>query len=105
GGELAYGRLDAPAVHVAAEKDAVAESGAFMSPVLLRWDDARNPIVHSREAFGPVSSVIGYDSVEEAVQLAAMGAGSLVATVCTNDAEAMRALTLGIAAHHGRVHI
>ncbi|WP_417364914.1 phenylacetic acid degradation bifunctional protein PaaZ [Glutamicibacter arilaitensis] len=105
GGELAYGRLDAPAVRVAAEKDAIAESGAFMSPVLLRWDDARNPIVHSREAFGPVSSVIGYESVEEAMQLAAMGAGSLVATVCTNDAEAMRALTLGIAAHHGRVHI
>ncbi|MFC9933561.1 phenylacetic acid degradation bifunctional protein PaaZ [Glutamicibacter sp. NPDC127525] len=105
GGELAYGRLDAPAVRVAPEKDAVAEGGAFMSPVVLRWNDARNPMVHSREAFGPVSSVIGYSSVDEAVELAAMGAGSLVATVCTNDAEAMRALALGIAAHHGRVHI
>ncbi|MGV2853301.1 phenylacetic acid degradation bifunctional protein PaaZ [Glutamicibacter sp. AGC13] len=105
GGELAYGRLDAPAVRVAPEKNAVAEGGAFMSPVVLRWNDARNPMVHSREAFGPVSSVIGYSSVDEAVELAAMGAGSLVATVCTNDAEAMRALSLGIAAHHGRVHI
>jgi len=105
GGELGYGRLDAPAVRVAPEKDAVAESGAFMSPVVLRWNDARNPLVHSREAFGPVSSVIGYENLEEAIELAAMGAGSLVATVCSNDAETVRELTLGIAAHHGRVHI
>ncbi|WP_159611918.1 phenylacetic acid degradation bifunctional protein PaaZ [Glutamicibacter sp. JC586] len=105
GGELGYGRLDVPAVRVAPEKDAVAESGAFMSPVVLRWNDARNPLVHSREAFGPVSSVIGYENLEEAIELAAMGAGSLVATVCSNDAETVRELTLGIAAHHGRVHI
>ncbi len=105
GGELAYGRLDAPAVRVAPEKDAVAESGAFMSPVVLRWADARNPLVHSREAFGPVSSVIGYENLEEAVELAAMGSGSLVATVCSNNADSVRELALGIAAHHGRVHI
>src|SRR5690606_4349963 len=85
GGELAFGRLDAPAVRVAPERDAVAEFGAFMSPVVLRWADARNPLVHSREAFGPVSSVIGYDNLDEAVRLAAMGAGSLVATVCSNE--------------------
>jgi len=105
GGELAYGRLDAPSVRVAPERDAVAESGAFMSPVVLRWADARNPLVHSREAFGPVSSVIGYENLDEAVQLAAMGSGSLVATVCSNDADTVRSLALGIAAHHGRVHI
>lgn len=105
GGELAYGRLDAPAVRVAPEKDAVAQAGAFMSPIVLRWNDARNPLVHSREAFGPVSSVIGYENLDEAIELAVMGAGSLVATVCSNDAETVRALTLGIAAHHGRVHI
>lgn len=105
GGELAFGRLDAPAVRVAPERDAVAEFGAFMSPVVLRWADARNPLVHSREAFGPVSSVIGYDNLDEAVRLAAMGAGSLVATVCSNDTDTVRSLALGIAAHHGRVHI
>lgn len=105
GGELAYGALDAPKVRVAPDTDAVAEQGAFMAPMVLRWEDARNPILHSREAFGPVSSVVGYDTVDEAVALAALGAGSLVATVCTNDAEAMRQLSLGIAGHHGRVHI
>ncbi len=86
GGELAYGALDAPKVRVAPDTDAVAEQGAFMAPMVLRWDDARNP-------------------VDEAVALAALGAGSLVATVCTNDAQAMRQLSLGIAGHHGRVHI
>jgi len=105
GGELAYGSLDAPQVRVSEETTAVAENGAFMSPLVLRWQDAANPILHSREAFGPVSSIVGYDSLEEAVELAAMGSGSLVATVCTNDPQAMRELTLGIAAHHGRVHI
>ncbi|MGO2030946.1 MAG: phenylacetic acid degradation bifunctional protein PaaZ [Glutamicibacter ardleyensis] len=105
GGELGFGNLDAPVVRVAPERDALAAGGAFMSPLVLRWADSRNPILHSREAFGPVCSVVGYDSVDEAIELAAMGAGSLVATVCTNDPAAMRTLTLGIAAHHGRVHI
>jgi len=105
GGELAYGSLDAPRVRTSGEHTEIAQDGAFMAPVVLRWSDPANPILHSREAFGPVSSVVGYRSLDEAVELAAQGAGSLVATVCTNDPEAMRALTLGIAAHHGRVHI
>ena len=105
GGELAYGTLDAPRVRISGEETAVAQDGAFMSPLVLRWADARNPILHSREAFGPVCSVVGYQDLAEAVDLAAQGAGSLVATVCTNDPQAMRELTVGIAAHHGRVHI
>lgn len=105
GGEVAYGSLDAPKVRISAEKTDVVTEGAFMSPVVLRWKDARNPILHSREAFGPVCSVVGYQDLEQAVELAAMGSGSLVATVCTNDPAAMRELTVGIAAHHGRVHI
>lgn len=105
GGELAYGTLEAPAVRISPEQTEVAAEGAFMSPVVLRWQDANNQVLHSREAFGPVSSVVGYQDLNEAVELAAMGAGSLVATVCTNDPKAMRELTVGIAAHHGRVHI
>ena len=102
GGELAYGTLDAPQVTRA--DGTVGESeGAFMSPVLLTWADAEAEAVHSLEAFGPVSSVIGYEDLDDAVRLAAMGAGSLVATVATNDPEAARVLVTGIAAHHGRV--
>ena len=56
-----------------------------MSPVLLSWADAEAEAVHSLEAFGPVSSVIGYTDLDDAVRLAARGGGSLVATVCTND--------------------
>jgi oxepin-CoA hydrolase/3-oxo-5,6-dehydrosuberyl-CoA semialdehyde dehydrogenase len=105
GGELAYGTLDAPVVRRADGGESVVEQGAFMSPLLLTWQDVENESVHSREAFGPVASVIGYQDLDDAVRLAAKGAGSLVATVCTNDPVAARELTLGIAGYHGRVHM
>lgn len=103
GGELAYGTLDSPRVKQADGSVGVAEEGAFMAPVLLSWADADAEAVHSLEAFGPVSSVIGYEDLDDAVRLAAKGAGSLVATVATNDPAAAQALVTGIAAHHGRV--
>ncbi|MFT4470901.1 phenylacetic acid degradation bifunctional protein PaaZ [Arthrobacter sulfonylureivorans] len=102
GGELAYGTLDAPQV-TRADGTVGDSEGAFMAPVLLTWADAEAEAVHSLEAFGPVSSVIGYQDLDDAVRLAAKGAGSLVATVATNDPEAARVLVAGIAAHHGRV--
>ncbi|MCY1158012.1 MAG: paaZ [Citricoccus sp.] len=105
GGELAYGSLDAPTVRTAGGEDAVVKDGAFMSPVLLTWADPENEVVHSREAFGPVTSLIGYTDLDDAVRLAARGSGSLVATVCTNDPEVAREVTVGIAGHHGRVHL
>lgn len=103
GGELAYGSLDAPAVTRGDGSVGIVESGAFMAPVLLTWADPDAPEVHALEAFGPVSSVIGYDDLADAVRLAARGSGSLVATVATDDAEVARELVMGIAAHHGRV--
>jgi len=103
GGKLVHGSLDAPAVTRADGSVGVAGSGAFMAPVLLTWTDPEVPAVHSLEAFGPVSSVIGYDDVADAIRLAARGSGSLVATVATNDSEVARELVTGIAAHHGRV--
>ncbi|NYE95522.1 oxepin-CoA hydrolase/3-oxo-5,6-dehydrosuberyl-CoA semialdehyde dehydrogenase [Psychromicrobium silvestre] len=103
GGELAYGSLDAPMVTRRDGSVGSAEDGAFMSPVLLSWSDPAAPEVHNLEAFGPVTSVIGYDSLDQAIQLAAMGAGSLVASVCSNDPLVVQQLVTGIAAHHGRV--
>ena len=94
GGEIAVGSLDARA-----------GAGAFMEPVVLRWADPRAEAVHCTEAFGPVTSVLGYDSLDEAVELAALGDGSLVATVCTNDMDVANRLTVGIAGYHGRVHL
>lgn len=103
GGELAYGSLDAPAVTRRDGSVGLVEDGAFMSPLLLSWADASSPEVHQLEAFGPVTSVIGYQSIDDAIRLAALGAGSLVASVCSNDPLIVQQLVTGIAAHHGRV--
>lgn len=103
GGELAYGTLDAPKVTSADGSIGVVDGGAFMSPVLLSWANPEAEEVHSLEAFGPVSSVIGYTDLADGVRLAARGGGSLVATVCTNDPAVAQQLVTGIAAHHGRV--
>lgn len=77
--------------------------GAFYPVTILTFDAPRNEAVHSVEAFGPVTSVIEYNDFEEAIELANLGEGSLVATVCTNDREIAQQAVLGIAAHHGRV--
>ncbi len=79
-----------------------AERGAFLSPVLLRARaGATEP--HDVEPFGPVSTVLTYGSVDEAVALAARGKGSLVASVVAHDPAIARALTLGLAPWHGRI--
>jgi oxepin-CoA hydrolase/3-oxo-5,6-dehydrosuberyl-CoA semialdehyde dehydrogenase len=79
-----------------------AERGAFMSPVLLRAQEgAVEP--HEVEPFGPVSTVLAYDSLDDAVALAARGRGSLVASVVTHDPQVARHLTLGLAPWHGRI--
>ncbi len=103
GGELAYGTLDSPKVTSADGSIGVVDGGAFMSPILLSWANPETEEVHSLEAFGPVSSVIGYTDLADAVRLAARGGGSLVASVCTNDPAVAQELVTGIAAHHGRV--
>ena len=80
-----------------------AQTGAFFPPTVLSFADARTPEVHSVEAFGPVTSVLGYADVDDAVELAALGGGSLVATVCTHDPQTAAAFARGIGSHHGRV--
>lgn len=81
-----------------------AESGAFFPVTVLSFENADTPEVHFVEAFGPVTSVIGYSDIPDAVRLAALGGGSLVATVCTNDGSAAAQFAAGIGSHHGRVH-
>lgn len=82
--------------------DADAEAGAFVSPILLRAQPgAREP--HDVEAFGPVSTVISYDTVAEAVELAARGSGSLVGSLVTHDEDVAREVVLGTAPWHGRI--
>jgi oxepin-CoA hydrolase / 3-oxo-5,6-dehydrosuberyl-CoA semialdehyde dehydrogenase len=77
--------------------------GAFLAPVLLRCDDADRPEPHQVEAFGPVSTVVPYDDVADAVRVAALGEGSLVGSVVTHDRDVARELVRRAAAWHGRL--
>ena len=104
GAKVAYGTPESADDALVAEGGKV-EDGAFMSPVILDFEDAETPEFHSVEAFGPVSSIAEYEDTASAVRLAAMGEGSLVATVCSNDPEIVAEVSKGIAGHHGRVHV
>jgi len=102
GGEIVVGSTDAPAVVHLDGTLAPAPDGAFMAPLLLRFDVAADA-VHEVEAFGPVSSVLGYDSLEEAIALVRRGGGSLVTSIATHDPQVAVALMSGISAFNGRV--
>jgi oxepin-CoA hydrolase / 3-oxo-5,6-dehydrosuberyl-CoA semialdehyde dehydrogenase len=79
------------------------DRGAFMSPVLIRAEDADRAEPHEVEAFGPVSTLIGYRDTEHAVELAARGLGSLAGSIVTGDAGFARDVVLGVAPWHGRL--
>ena len=80
--------------------------GAFFAPtLLLAKDPMASDAVHDIEAFGPVSTLMPYDELDEALALAARGRGSLVGTLVTKDpATAARAIPVA-AAYHGRMLI
>jgi oxepin-CoA hydrolase/3-oxo-5,6-dehydrosuberyl-CoA semialdehyde dehydrogenase len=78
--------------------------GAFFSPVVFYNDD---PFVkqdsHNIEAFGPVSTIMPYKNLSEAIQLANMGKGSLVSTICTFDENIAQEYVIETGAWHGRI--
>ncbi len=97
--EIVYGNPDEFSV-VGAD----AGTGAFFPAVLLhcaRPMERSEP--HDIEAFGPVNTVMGYESVEESIELARRGRGSLVGSVFTADDGVAREMVLGTAAWHGRL--
>ena len=80
--------------------------GAFFAPTLLLCRQPMdNDVVHDLEAFGPVSTLMPYDDLDEAMALAARGKGSLVATLVTRDVQVAARLIPQMAAWHGRLHI
>ncbi len=84
--------------------DADATKGAFFMPTLLHCEKPlTSQSVHSVEAFGPVSTVLPYENLDEAIELSRLGEGSLVGSVITNDNDVARKLVLGTAAYHGRM--
>jgi len=81
-----------------------ARKGAFFMPTLLHCEKPfSSSSVHSVEAFGPVSTVLPYDTLDEAIELSRMGEGSLAGSIITNDDQIARELVLGTAAYHGRM--
>ncbi|QRM89396.1 phenylacetic acid degradation bifunctional protein PaaZ [Lacinutrix sp. WUR7] len=83
-----------------------AKKGAFISPILLRSDNPfQNTVIHEREAFGPVSTIMPYKNLDEAITLAQMGKGSLVSSIATNDDKIAKEYVINAASHHGRIMV
>jgi oxepin-CoA hydrolase/3-oxo-5,6-dehydrosuberyl-CoA semialdehyde dehydrogenase len=83
--------------------DADPKRGAFFPPLLLRCTNPDAQAPHAVEAFGPVSTLIPYDSTAHAIELAARGAGSLVGSVVSHDSDFVGEVVLGLAPWHGRL--
>ncbi|PZD78673.1 phenylacetic acid degradation bifunctional protein PaaZ [Mesonia sp. K7] len=80
------------------------EKGAFIKPILLREDNPfKNEAAHVTEAFGPVSTIMPYKNLDEAIQLSHLGKGSLVSSIVTNDNKIATEYTVNAATHHGRI--
>jgi len=97
--KMVYGSLD-----TVETVGADAKKGAFMKPVLLREDSPfKNEAAHITEAFGPVSTLMPYKTLEDAIKLSQMGKGSLVSSIVTFDDKIAKEYVLGAASHHGRI--
>ncbi len=97
--QIVYGSLDSVEVI-----DADANKGAFLSPLLLMnerpfdsWE------AHQVEAFGPVSTIMPYKSMEEAIALSKLGKGSLCSSIVTADHRLAKQYVIAAATHHGRI--
>ena len=97
--QIIYGALDSVEV-----LDADAKQGAFLSPILLLNEipfSAEEP--HNIEAFGPVSTIMPYKNMDEAIELSKKGKGSLCSSIITAAPIIAREYVIGAATHHGRI--
>ncbi len=82
------------------------QKGAFFSPIIfLNTNPFVQTAAHDIEAFGPVATIIPYKDLEDAIELAKMGKGSLVCSIVTADDDVARDFVLGAACLHGRILI
>lgn len=96
---IIYGSVDSVSV-----VDADSQKGAFLSPLLLMNDQPFSNIAsHEVEAFGPVSTIMPYKNIDEAIELSKMGKGSLCSSIVTADKNIATQYVLGAASHHGRI--
>ncbi len=82
------------------------EKGAFLPPlVFLNSDPFQKVDCHNVEAFGPVATVMPYNDLDDAIELAKMGRGSLVGSIITQDDSVATDFVMGTAVMHGRILI
>ena len=99
GNELIFGARDG-----FAPQGEGTERGAFFAPTLLLCrDPLHHDTAHDVEAFGPVSTLMPYGDLDEALALAARGRGSLVGTLVTRSAAIAAMAVPHAAAQHGRL--
>ena len=85
-------------------KGADKHKGAFMPPIIfLNEKPFANTDCHNIEAFGPVSTIMPYKTIDEAISLSKLGKGSLVSSIITADDKVARMYTIGAACMHGRI--
>jgi 3,4-dehydroadipyl-CoA semialdehyde dehydrogenase len=85
--------------------DADPDRSACVAPYLFasRESDASS-LIHELEVFGPVATVIGYETVEEAFDMIRAGGGSLVCSIFAADLEFLSLAAAELASSHGRIH-
>jgi oxepin-CoA hydrolase/3-oxo-5,6-dehydrosuberyl-CoA semialdehyde dehydrogenase len=97
--QIIYGSLDSVEVI-----DADNKKGAFISPLLLKNETPFSSAeAHNVEAFGPVSTIMPYKNMDEAIQLARLGKGSLCSTLVTVNEQIAKNFILGSGTFHGRI--
>jgi oxepin-CoA hydrolase/3-oxo-5,6-dehydrosuberyl-CoA semialdehyde dehydrogenase len=97
--QIIYGSLDSVEV-----VDADPKKGAFLSPILLMNEKPHTAKeVHEVEAYGPVSTIMQYKNLDDAIELGKLGKGSLCTTVVTADYKIAKQYVIGAATHHGRI--
>jgi oxepin-CoA hydrolase/3-oxo-5,6-dehydrosuberyl-CoA semialdehyde dehydrogenase len=110
------GRIEAEMAKLKAEQELVynpdldligaTDAGAFYTPKLfVNKDPFNKTAVHNVEPFGPVSTLMTYKTLDEAVALTAMGRGSLVTSFTSKNTADIVAFTTEAAPYNGRVHI
>src|SRR6266498_3302296 len=97
--QIVYGSLDSVEV-----VDADAIKGAFISPVLLKNEKPfSSNEVHDVEVFGPVSTIMPYKDLTEAIDLSKKGKGSLCSTIVTTDNNIATDYIINAGTYHGRM--
>lgn len=97
--QLVHGALDSVDV-----LDANARQGAFLSPILLLNEAPfASEAVHDVECFGPVSTIMPYQHLDDAIALAKRGKGSLCCSIVTADERLATNFVINAATHHGRI--